>query len=56
MERAILAAGERHLARDGAAALSLRAIARDLGVASSAELATTLDDLRGCGIDTTPAD
>jgi AcrR family transcriptional regulator len=36
MERAILAAGERHLARDGAAALSLRAIARDLGVASSA--------------------
>lgn len=36
MERAILACGERHLARDGAAALSLRAIARDLGVASSA--------------------
>jgi AcrR family transcriptional regulator len=36
MEREILAVGERHLARDGAAALSLRAIARELGVASSA--------------------
>jgi AcrR family transcriptional regulator len=32
----ILAAGRRHLATDGAAALSLRAIARDLGMASSA--------------------
>src|SRR5579859_4095197 len=34
--REILAAGRRHLATDGAAALSLRAIARDLGMASSA--------------------
>ena len=32
----ILAAGRRHLATDGAAALSLRAIARELGMASSA--------------------
>ncbi len=32
----ILEAGRRHLATDGAAALSLRAIARDLGMASSA--------------------
>src|SRR5579871_3153120 len=32
----ILAAGRRHLATDGAAGLSLRAIARDLGMASSA--------------------
>lgn len=32
----ILRAGRRHLATDGAAALSLRAIARDLGMASSA--------------------
>jgi AcrR family transcriptional regulator len=32
----ILAAGRRHLATEGAAALSLRAIARDLGMASSA--------------------
>jgi AcrR family transcriptional regulator len=32
----ILQAGRRHLATDGAAALSLRAIARDLGMASSA--------------------
>jgi len=34
--REILAAGRRHLATDGAAALSLRAIARELGMASSA--------------------
>jgi AcrR family transcriptional regulator len=34
--REILEAGRRHLATDGAAALSLRAIARDLGMASSA--------------------
>jgi AcrR family transcriptional regulator len=34
--REILAAGRRQLATDGAAALSLRAIARDLGMASSA--------------------
>lgn len=34
--REILDAGRRHLASDGAAALSLRAIARDLGMASSA--------------------
>jgi len=34
--REILQAGRRHLATDGAAALSLRAIARDLGMASSA--------------------
>src|SRR5271166_244645 len=32
----ILAAGRRHLATEGAAALSLRAIARELGMASSA--------------------
>ena len=32
----ILKAGRRHLATDGAAGLSLRAIARDLGMASSA--------------------
>src|SRR5215475_3527504 len=32
----ILEAGRRHLATDGAAALSLRAIARDMGMASSA--------------------
>jgi AcrR family transcriptional regulator len=32
----LLEAGRRHLATDGAAALSLRAIARDLGMASSA--------------------
>jgi len=32
----IVQAGRRHLATDGAAALSLRAIARDLGMASSA--------------------
>jgi len=32
----LLDAGRRHLATDGAAALSLRAIARDLGMASSA--------------------
>src|SRR5215472_1888721 len=32
----ILDAGRRHLAREGAAGLSLRAIARDLGMASSA--------------------
>ncbi len=32
----ILRAGREHLARDGAAALSLRAIARDLGMVSSA--------------------
>ncbi len=32
----LLAAARRHLASDGAAALSLRAVARDLGVASSA--------------------
>ena len=36
MQQEILAAGRRHLARDGAAALSLRAIARDLGMVSSA--------------------
>ena len=34
--REILEAGRRHLATDGAAALSLRAIARELGMASSA--------------------
>jgi AcrR family transcriptional regulator len=34
--REILDAGRRHLAPDGAAALSLRAVARDLGMASSA--------------------
>jgi len=34
--REILQAGRKHLATDGAAALSLRAIARDLGMASSA--------------------
>src|SRR5215470_9097552 len=34
--REILAAGRRHLATEGAAGLSLRAIARDLGMASSA--------------------
>ncbi|MGN6680802.1 MAG: TetR/AcrR family transcriptional regulator [Streptosporangiaceae bacterium] len=34
--REILEAGRRHLATEGAAALSLRAIARDLGMASSA--------------------
>ena len=34
--REILEAGRAHLARDGAAALSLRAIARDLGMVSSA--------------------
>ena len=34
--REILDAGRRHLATDGAAALSLRAVARDLGMASSA--------------------
>src|SRR6266567_4840151 len=34
--REILEAGRRHLATDGAAALSLRAVARDLGMASSA--------------------
>ncbi|MCX6413580.1 MAG: helix-turn-helix domain containing protein, partial [Actinobacteria bacterium] len=32
----ILSTARRHLARDGAAALSLRAIARDLGMVSSA--------------------
>jgi AcrR family transcriptional regulator len=32
----ILAAGRRHLARDGAAGLSLRAVARDVGMVSSA--------------------
>jgi len=32
----ILATGREHLARDGAAALSLRAVARDLGMVSSA--------------------
>ncbi|MEI2776125.1 MAG: TetR/AcrR family transcriptional regulator [Tetrasphaera sp.] len=36
MEERILRLAGQHLARDGAAALSLRAIARDLGVASSA--------------------
>ncbi|MEP6855386.1 MAG: TetR/AcrR family transcriptional regulator [Pedococcus sp.] len=36
MKEEILAVGRRHLARDGAAALSLRAIARDLGMVSSA--------------------
>ena len=36
LEEEIVAAGRRHLARDGAAALSLRAIARDLGMVSSA--------------------
>jgi len=36
LEAEILAAGRRHLAEHGAAALSLRAIARDLGMASSA--------------------
>ena len=36
LEEEILEAGRRHLARDGAAALSLRAIARDLGMVSSA--------------------
>ncbi|WP_235529212.1 TetR/AcrR family transcriptional regulator [Phycicoccus sp. Root101] len=36
MEEEILEAGRRHLARDGAAALSLRAVARDLGMVSSA--------------------
>ncbi|MFD0867324.1 TetR/AcrR family transcriptional regulator [Tessaracoccus lubricantis] len=35
-ERAILDTGRRHLARDGAAGLSLRAVARDLGMVSSA--------------------
>ena len=35
-EREILALGRTHLASDGAAALSLRAIARDLGMVSSA--------------------
>jgi AcrR family transcriptional regulator len=34
--REVLEAGRRHLATDGAAALSLRGIARDLGMASSA--------------------
>src|SRR5215475_9172589 len=34
--REILEAGRRHLAMEGAAALSLRAIARDLGMVSSA--------------------
>lgn len=34
--REILSAGREHLARDGAAGLSLRAVARDLGMASSA--------------------
>lgn len=34
--REILQTGREHLARDGAAALSLRAVARDLGMASSA--------------------
>src|SRR6476620_10193015 len=36
IEEEILEIGWRHLARDGAAALSLRAIARDLGMVSSA--------------------
>ena len=36
VEADIVEIGRRHLARDGAAALSLRAIARDLGVVSSA--------------------
>jgi AcrR family transcriptional regulator len=36
IEEEILAIGRRHLARDGAAALSLRAVARDLGMVSSA--------------------
>ena len=36
MEASIREMGRVHLARDGAAALSLRAVARDLGVASSA--------------------
>lgn len=36
LEEEILEAGRRHLARDGAAALSLRAIARELGMVSSA--------------------
>ena len=36
VEEEILEVGRRHLARDGAAALSLRAIARDLGMVSSA--------------------
>ncbi len=36
LEAAILAVGKEHLARDGAAGLSLRAVARDLGLASSA--------------------
>ena len=36
MEASILEMGRVHLARDGAAALSLRAVARNLGVASSA--------------------
>ena len=36
LEEEILEAGRRHLARDGAAALSLLAIARDLGMVSSA--------------------
>ena len=36
LEEEILEVGRRHLAHDGAAALSLRAIARDLGMVSSA--------------------
>ena len=45
--REILGAGRRHLATDGAAGLSMRAVARDLGMASSAvyRYVTSRDDL-----------
>jgi AcrR family transcriptional regulator len=47
LEEEILETGRRHLARDGAAALSLRAIARDLGMVSSAlyRYVSSRDDL-----------
>jgi AcrR family transcriptional regulator len=47
IEEEILAIGRRHLARDGAAALSLRAVARDLGMVSSAlyRYVTSRDEL-----------
>lgn len=46
-ERRIIELGRRHLARDGAAGLSLRAIARDLNMVSSAvyRYVATRDDL-----------
>jgi AcrR family transcriptional regulator len=47
IERDIVAVGRRHLVTDGAAGLSLRAIARDLGMVSSAvyRYVTSRDDL-----------